>query len=110
MTIAICVSLLTLPTGSEWRMLIKVSEAGKVNVQETFKGNNQSTLLLTAQNDTGVTIDAVEVPVAQFIGGGVTRLLYLDGTEQSYSVIYISGNSVDIQKSDGVKQVRIWAK
>ena len=110
MAIAICLSLLILPVGSEWRMLVKVTDAGTSSIQDEFKGDNQSTLLVTAQDNNGVTVDAVEMPVVQFIGGGINRTLIVNGTEQSYNITYVNGRTMDFEISDGIRQIRVWAK
>lgn len=110
MAIAIGLSLLILPTGSEWRMLTKITSPGVTSIQEVFEGESQSALLVTVQDSNGVTVDAVEIPVVQFIGGGISRKMLVNGSEESYSATYVNGSTVDFEKTDGVQQVRIWAK
>lgn len=110
LVIAICFSLLVLPSGSEYRMLLETTESGVASIQEIFNKDNQSTILVTAQNSDGITIDASEIPVTQFIGGGINRTIDVEGEECTYHVIYINDNSVMIDKTDEIKQMRVWAK
>lgn len=111
LTLSICVSLLLLPVGTEWRMLYKFTgENEQVLIREELYRDNQSTVLITVQNDSGVTVDAIEIPAVQFIGGGVDRTSVLNEEQYTYCVTYIDNQTVQISMSENISQVRVWAK
>lgn len=111
LVLSICISLLILPVGTEWRMLYKYAGGDEeVSIDEAFHRDNQSTVLLTVQNNSGVTVDAIEIPVVQFIGGGVDRTNVLNREQYTYCVTYIDSRAVKISVSENISQVRIWVR
>ncbi len=72
--------------------------------------DNESTILVTAQNNQGITVDAVEIPVVQFIGGGFDRCSAIGEQVYSYQIDYVSNQNVYVIKSDNISQMRVWAR
>lgn len=111
LALSICISLLFLPVGTEWRVLYKFTGGdGLISIGENLHRDNQSTVLITVQNDSGVTVDAIEIPAVQFIGGGVDRTSVLSEEQYTYFVTYVDNRTVRISTSENISQVRIWAK
>ena len=109
--IAICIVILFLPAGTEWRMIAKSTQNDElVDLSESLNQNYQSTIMITAQTDNGVTVDTIEMPIQQFIGGGLVRNVSDSEYNYSYSITYIESNIVSIVQSDNLNQVRIWVK
>ncbi len=107
---ALLISFLILPSGSEYRMILKTVEAGVLDIQETLASDAQSTIMITAQDNSGMTVDALEMPVTQFIGGGINRTVYVGNDEYTYNVVYLNERSLMVKKMDGISQVRVWVK
>ncbi|MCI8288049.1 MAG: acyltransferase [Lachnospiraceae bacterium] len=111
LALSICISLLILPVGTEWTMIYKFTGGDEqISIEESLHRDNQSTVLITAQNDSGVTVDAIEIPIVQFIDGGVDRTSVLNEEQYTYYVTYIDNRTLKISMSENISQIRVWTK
>lgn len=113
MSIAICISFLFLPAANEWGLICRTTENGQTqaNITKLIDQNNYGTILVTAQNSNTFTIDSIEIPVQQFINGGIVRGSgKVNDDEYEYSVMYVDTSTVEITMSANVAQVRLWGR
>lgn len=82
----------------------------QVSIDEVFHREIQSTVLITVQNNSGVTVDAMEIPAVQFVGGGVDRTNVLNQEQYTYCVTYVDNQTVKLSMSENISQVRVWAR
>ncbi len=92
-------------------MLAKSNQAAEqIILDESLNQNYQSTIMVTAQDNAGRTVDSVQIPIQQFIGAGVTRGFYVLEGQCYYSVSYVEPNCISIEQSENLNQIRIWIK
>lgn len=108
---AIVIVILILPVGTEWIMIGRTTGSEEsISLNRVLHRGLESTIMVTAQNSQGITIDASEIPVMQFIGGGVKRNSLQGEEEYSYEVRYVNDQNVYISKTDNIGQIRIWVR
>jgi len=111
--IAMCVLVLLLPNGTIWQRLgegyINEEEVVSVKLDFSLSTKSYETILISVQDEAGITVDVTEIPVQQFIGGGISKTKE-QITNLRYDVLYIDATTVRI-RSEGIKgNIRIWGK
>lgn len=108
---AIIIAVLVLPVGTEWIMIGKYTGGNEnVTLDRMLHKNYESTIMVTVQNSQGITVDAIEIPTEQFIGGGFDRSILIGDELYSYHLDYTSDQSAKVTMSENISQIRIWAR